>query len=83
MKKQIPDFKSDEDLEKFVEEADLTEYDLSGFKPVHFELRKKNKQINLRIPEDLLQAVKNDAAQKGIPYQRYIRSILEQAVNHT
>ncbi len=31
MKKKIPTFESDEEAERFVEEADLTEYDLSQF----------------------------------------------------
>ena len=37
MKKKIPIFKTDEEAERFVETADLTEYDLSQFKPVRFE----------------------------------------------
>jgi CopG antitoxin of type II toxin-antitoxin system len=32
MKKQIPNFKTDADAERFVSRADLTRYDLSGLK---------------------------------------------------
>src|SRR6516162_7414051 len=39
MKKRIPTFKSDNEAEAFVDTADLTEYDLSGAKPVRFEFR--------------------------------------------
>jgi len=39
-KKQIPKFHSDAEAEQFVENADLTEYDLSDFKSMRFELKK-------------------------------------------
>ncbi|WP_309084716.1 CopG family antitoxin [Chelativorans sp.] len=41
MKKKIPVFKTDEDVEAFIENADLSEYDLSEFKPFRFELTKE------------------------------------------
>ena len=41
--KQIPTFKSDEAAERFVENADLSEYDLSGFRPMHFEIEKSRR----------------------------------------
>jgi predicted DNA binding CopG/RHH family protein len=41
MKKKIPTFKTDEEAEDFVANADLTEYDLSGMVPMRFELRNK------------------------------------------
>jgi hypothetical protein len=34
--KPMPPLNSDEEAEHFVAEADLTEYDLSGFEPVRF-----------------------------------------------
>ena len=39
-KKEIPVFKTNKEAEDFVENADLTEFDLSGFKPVKFEFSK-------------------------------------------
>ena len=80
MKKQFPVFKTDEEAERFVDEADLSEYDFSQFKPVHFEMRRKDKQINLRLPSDLLEAVKKQAEDNGIPYQRLIRRAIEDAL---
>ena len=80
MKKKIPTFKSDEEAEVFVETADLTEYDLSGAKPVKFEFEKKSARVNMRLPSSLLAAVKAKAKARGIPYQRYIRETLEEAV---
>jgi predicted DNA binding CopG/RHH family protein/uncharacterized DUF497 family protein len=80
MKKKIPDFESDEAAECFVETADLSEYDLSQFKTVRFEFERKDARINMRLPEPLLAAVKARAKAGGIPYQRFIREALEQAV---
>lgn len=78
--KKIPSFRSDRAAEAFVEKADLSEYDLSGGEFVRFELKRKDKSINLRLPELLLNAVRVRARQTGIPYQRFIRMALEKAV---
>jgi len=78
--KTIPGFKSDRGAEAFVEKADLSEYDLSGGEFVRFELKRKDKSINLRLPEMLLDAVRSRAKQTGVPYQRFIRMALEKAV---
>jgi predicted DNA binding CopG/RHH family protein len=80
MKKKIPVFETDEQAERFVENADLLEYDLSGAKPVRFEFKKKDARVNMRLPQTLLTALKERAKQRGIPYQRFIREALEQAV---
>jgi predicted DNA binding CopG/RHH family protein len=80
MKKKIPAFKTDEEAESFVANADLTDYDLSGAQLVRFELKRKDKSVNLRLPEDLLDAVRSRAQRAGIPYQRFIRLALERAV---
>lgn len=79
-KKQIPSFEGAHDAESFVEEADLTEYDLSGFKPMHFEFEPKSKTLNMRVPESLLDALKEKAKAKGIPYTRYVRQVLEKSI---
>jgi len=78
--KRLPRLKSDAAAERFVDTADLTQYDLSGFRPAHFEFEKKTAQVNLRMPEGLLKAVKERARKRGIPYQRFIRETLERAL---
>ncbi len=78
--KPLPELNSDEEADRFVEEADLTEYDLSGFSPVRFEFEKKAARINMRLPESLLAAVKTRAQARGIPYQRFIREAVEKAI---
>ena len=79
-KKLFPRYDTDEDAEHFVDKADLSEYDFSNFKPMHFEFEKKTKQVNLRMPEQLLKAIKARAAERGIPYQRFIREAVEKAL---
>ncbi|RAI45565.1 CopG family antitoxin [Rhodoplanes roseus] len=80
MKKKLPALTTDDEAETFVAEADLTEYDLSGLVPLRFEMKPKDKSVNLRLPEDLLNAVREHAKRAGIPYQRFIRLALERAV---
>ncbi len=80
MKRKLPRFKSDKQAEKFVAEADLTEYDLSRMRPIRFEFQPKTERVNMRLPRQLLDAVQASAARKGIPYQRFIRQVLEDAV---
>jgi predicted DNA binding CopG/RHH family protein len=80
MKKPIPSFETDEEAERFVDTADLSEYDLSAGQIVRFELTPKDKSINPRLPEKLLEAVRSRAARAGIPYQRFIRMALERAL---
>ncbi|MGD0431987.1 MAG: BrnA antitoxin family protein [Acetobacteraceae bacterium] len=78
--KTIPSFRTDAEAEHFVDTADLTEYDLPGFKPMRFEFEKKDAQLNMRVPESLLEAVKTKARSRGIPFTRYIRMLMEQDV---
>ena len=80
MKKPLPNLQTDDEAERFVSEADLTEYDLSGLQTMQFEFQPKSERLNLRVPKGLLDAVKAAAASAGIPYQRYIRQTLEVAV---
>jgi len=80
MKKRTPTFNSDEEAEKFVETADLTQFDLSRAQLVRFDFKPKNKTISLRLPEELLQAIQGRAKREGIPYQRLIRQALEREV---
>jgi predicted DNA binding CopG/RHH family protein len=79
MKRKVPKLKTDEEAETFLEQ-DLSDLDFSQFKPMRFEFKPKQKSLNLRISEDLLDAVRENAKREGIPYQRYIRQALEWAV---
>lgn len=80
MKKKVPRLRSDEDAEAFLE-SDLSNLDYAQFKPVRFEFEKKTARINMRLPQPLLEAVKRRATARKIPYQRFIREVLERAVS--
>lgn len=75
--KPLPTLRSDEEAEHFVDTADLSEYDLSGFKPMRFELAQKDAALHMRIPAALLAVVQAKAKTLGIPYTRYVRMVLE------
>lgn len=79
--KLLPSLRSDEEAERFLEQEDLSEYDLSGFKRVQFEFEPKSTQVNMRMPKGLVDAIKARAKSRGIPYQRYIRETLERALS--
>jgi predicted DNA binding CopG/RHH family protein len=81
MKKKLPNLKSDAEAETFIANSDLTKYDLSVMVPMRFELKRKDKSVNLRLPEQLLEAVRNQAKRVGVPYQRFIRMALERALH--
>ena len=76
----MPSLKSDADAEQFVATADLSRFDLSGFKPMRFEFEPKAAALNMRLPQNLLDAVKLKAKARGMPYTRYVRLLLESDV---
>ena len=80
MKKIIPTFQTDEEAEKFVDTADLSDYNLSGGTLVKFEFMPKDKAISLKLPAELLAAIKLKAKKENIPYNRIIRRALEREV---
>lgn len=80
MKKPIPEFSTDAEAERFVDQADLSGHDLAGFVPTRFEFEPKAAQLNMRLPAGLLEAVKASAKASGVPYTRFVRETLERAV---
>ncbi|GBU14927.1 hypothetical protein AwPolaro_03050 [Polaromonas sp.] len=78
--KPMPSLASDAAEERFIETADISNYDLSHFKPMHFEFEAKSAALNMRLPQNLLDALKSKAKAKGIPYSRYVRLLLEKDV---
>ena len=69
-KRTMPPLKSDTQADAWLAQ-DLSNLDLSQFKPVRFEFEKKEEQINIRVPKPLLKAVKARAKVRGIPYTRF------------
>ncbi len=81
MKKKLPELKTDNDAEDFIDTADLTEYDWSSLVPMQFEFQRKERSITLRLSNPLLEAIKQEATRSNLPYQRFIRQTLENAVH--
>ncbi|UMA67302.1 BrnA antitoxin family protein (plasmid) [Roseivivax marinus] len=79
-KKQWPTLPTDEAAEQFVDEADLSAFDWSQAVPVSYEMRTKEKQLNLRMSEAQLAALKAAAQQQGVPYTRLARMMIERAL---
>ncbi|MEQ8940538.1 MAG: CopG family antitoxin, partial [Roseitalea porphyridii] len=71
-KKPWPTLPTDEDAERFVEQADLTEYDWSAAEPVHYEFEDKSARVTMRLPESQLERIKAEAAKRGVKYQRFM-----------
>ena len=79
MKRKVPKLNTDKQAEAFLS-GDLSNLDFSQFKAGRFEFEKKDNQINMRVPTQLLEAVKARARARGVPYTRLIRETLEQAM---
>lgn len=77
--RKVPILRTDEEAEAFLMQ-DLSDLDFSQFKPMHFEFEKKEAQLNMRVPQPLLDAVKDRAKARGIPYTRYIRMLMERDI---
>jgi predicted DNA binding CopG/RHH family protein len=79
VKRKVPKMTTDEEAEAFLQQ-DLSDLDFSQFKPVTFEFQPKSAQLNMRVPDPLMKAIKDRAKLRGIPYTRYIRELIERDV---
>lgn len=81
--KKLPKIKSDEQAEALLEQ-DLSEYLHSdNFKPITFEFLPKDEKVNLRLATPLLENIRKKAETEGIPYQKYMRLVLERDIMGT
>lgn len=82
--KPMPSFKTDAEAEAFTDTADLSEYDLSAFRPMsEFAFaKKKDARLEMRIAQAELDLLKAEAARRGVPASRLARSIIEQGLKH-
>ena len=76
MRNKVPEFKTDEEAAAFLDQ-DLSGLDFQQFRTVTFEFASKSAQLNMRLPQPLLDAVKRRARAKGIPFTRYVRQLME------
>lgn len=80
--KTIPEFKNEDEEREFWAKHDLTDY-LDYFQPVKLdvsELKPSSKSITIRLPESLLEALKNIAHKRDVPYQSLMKIFLAERV---
>ena len=76
--KEIPKFKNETEEADFWDKHDSTEFlDWDKAEIV----KPKTKPISIRLPEDLIEYIKEIAEEKDLPYQRLIRSWLREKLN--
>ena len=84
MKKQlkIPKFKNEDEEAQFWSDLDLSEHlEPSDFKRVSFpNLKPTTRSISIRIPDYLLNRVKEKANEINIPYQSLIKQYIKKGV---
>jgi predicted DNA binding CopG/RHH family protein len=81
--KRIPDFQNEDEEREFWEKNDSSAYmDWEKAQAVRFpNLKKSTKAISLRLPEDMLERLKNRANAMDIPYQSYIKMLLQKELS--
>ena len=84
MKKQlkIPKFKNEDEEREFWWKLDLSEYfEPSDFERVSFpNLKPTSRSISIRIPEYLINRVKEKANKINIPYQSLIKQYIKKGI---
>jgi len=73
-------FLKDVEADKYVESQDL-EADKIKYQQAAQNTLSKNKNLNIRLSLKDLLGVKREAAEKGLPYQTLIGSIIHQYIN--
>ena len=81
--KKIPEFKNEQEERVFWEENDSSEYvDWNMAHAARFpKLKKSTKSISLRLPADMLERLKTKANAMDIPYQSYIKMLLQKELS--
>jgi predicted DNA binding CopG/RHH family protein len=77
--KTIPTFENEQQEREFWEKNEVLDYfDASNAKTVHFpNLKKTTKSISIRLPVDMIDALKVRANSIDVPYQSLIKMILQ------
>lgn len=79
MPRKVPKMRTDKEVEKFLE-RDLSDLDFSQFKPLRFEIETKTARVNMRMPQSQVDAVKAEAKKRGVPYQRFMRELVQRGL---
>lgn len=79
---KIPKFKNEDEEREFWAKINLADYfEPSDFVPVSFpNLKPTTRSISIRLPEYLIDRIKEQANQINVPYQSLIKGYLKKAV---
>ena len=79
---KLPKFKNENEERKFWGKIDLSQYfEPEDFQPVSFpNLKPTSRTISIRLPEYLLNRLKERANEINVPYQSLIKAYLKKAV---
>jgi predicted DNA binding CopG/RHH family protein len=82
MSRPIPKFKNEDVEREFWSEHDSSEYlDWKNAERVLFpNLKPSTKSISLRLPESLLDTLRQMANERDVPYQSLIKMILQERI---
>ena len=78
-----PTLPNDDAAAKFVDEADLGEYDWSRTVPVSMERGRNDSQLNIRLPGKELASIRKAADREGIPLSRFVRMMIARGMEST
>ena len=79
---KLPKFKNEDEERDFWAKLDLSEYyEASDLEPVSFpNLKPTSRSISIRIPEYLLNRIKEKANEINIPYQSLIKEYIKKGL---
>ena len=82
--KSIPKFKNEDAERDFWSKHDSSEYlNWKSAERVLFpNLKPSTKSISLRLPESILDALRQMANERDVPYQSLIKMILQERIEH-
>ena len=82
MSKRIPKFKNEDEERDFWSEHDFSEYLnwKNAERALFPNLRPSTKAISLRLPEMLLDALRQMANERDVPYQSLIKIFLQERI---
>jgi len=81
-KLKLPKFKNEDEERNFWAKIDLSEYyEPNDLEPVSFpNLKPTTRSISIRLPEYLIDRIKEQANEINVPYQSLIKGYLKKAV---
>lgn len=79
-RKPWPKLKTHDEIDAFIAEADLSEYDWGQPEPVSHEFEDKSARVTMRMSESQLARIKTEAERRGMKYQKFMRILMERGM---